>query len=62
MAEATFRVWRGGGQRGKFQDYRAEVTLGMVALDAVLDIQQAQANDLAVRWEASPPATSDIAG
>lgn len=50
MAEATFRIWRGDSQRSKFQDYRTEVTPGMVVLDAVLDIQQTQANDLAVRW------------
>jgi succinate dehydrogenase / fumarate reductase iron-sulfur subunit len=50
MAEATFRIWRGTGERSKFQDYQVEVAAGMVVLDAVLDIQQAQANDLAVRW------------
>lgn len=50
MEEATFRIWRGDSQRGKFQDFRTEVAPGMVVLDAVLDIQQTQANDLAVRW------------
>jgi succinate dehydrogenase / fumarate reductase, iron-sulfur subunit len=50
MATATFRIWRGDAQAGKFQDYATEVSEGMVVLDAVLGIQAAQANDLAVRW------------
>ncbi len=50
MADVTFRIWRGDAQRAGFQDYRSEVTSGMVVLDVVLEIQQAQANDLAVRW------------
>lgn len=50
MDEATFRIWRGDRAGGKFQDYRAEAMPGMVVLDAVLEIQQAKANDLAVRW------------
>ncbi|HZL84604.1 MAG TPA: succinate dehydrogenase/fumarate reductase iron-sulfur subunit [Candidatus Krumholzibacteria bacterium] len=50
MATATFRIWRGDGQSGKFEDYTTEVTEGMVALDAVHQIQAQQANDLAVRW------------
>jgi succinate dehydrogenase / fumarate reductase iron-sulfur subunit len=50
MATATFRIWRGDAQAGKFQDYAAEVTEGMVVLDAVLGIQAEQANDMAVRW------------
>ena len=49
MATATFRIWRGGANGG-FQDYQTEVAPGMVVLDAVLEIQAAQANDLAVRW------------
>jgi len=47
---ATFKVWRGGAQGGAFQDYSTEISEGMVVLDAILRIQAAQANDLAVRW------------
>jgi succinate dehydrogenase iron-sulfur subunit len=50
MPSATFRIWRGDGQAGKFQDYTTEVSEGMVVLDAVHQIQAQQANDLAVRW------------
>ena len=47
--EATFRIWRGTVQ-GSFSDYTIPVTDGMVVLDAVLDVQARQANDMAVRW------------
>jgi succinate dehydrogenase / fumarate reductase iron-sulfur subunit len=50
MASATFRIWRGEKGQGKFQDYAAEVSGGMVVLDAVHQIQAEQAGDLAVRW------------
>ena len=50
MAAATFRIWRGDPQGGKFVDYATEVVEGMVVLDAVLQIQAEEANDLAVRW------------
>ncbi len=50
MATATFRVWRGDAQGGKFQDFVTEVAPGMVVLDAIHEIQARQANDLAVRW------------
>jgi succinate dehydrogenase / fumarate reductase, iron-sulfur subunit len=50
MATATFRIWRGTGPAGKFQDYTVEVAEGMVVLDAVLKIQAEKANDLAARW------------
>ncbi len=50
MATATFRIWRGNKEGGKFQDYTAEISEGMVVLDAVLKIQAEKANDLAVRW------------
>jgi succinate dehydrogenase / fumarate reductase, iron-sulfur subunit len=50
MASATFRIWRGEKGQGKFQDYTAEVSAGMVVLDAVHQIQAEQAGDLAVRW------------
>ncbi|MEA2554139.1 MAG: succinate dehydrogenase / fumarate reductase, iron-sulfur subunit [Fimbriimonadaceae bacterium] len=50
MAKATFRIWRGQGKTGEFQDHAAEIQEGMVVLDAVLQIQAQSANDLAVRW------------
>lgn len=50
MATATFRIWRGDANEGKFVDYDTEVSEGMVVLDAVHKIQAEQANDLAVRW------------
>jgi succinate dehydrogenase / fumarate reductase iron-sulfur subunit len=50
MATATFRIWRGEKGGGKFHDYTAEVSAGMVVLDAVHQIQAEQAGDLAVRW------------
>src|SRR3982074_3492701 len=49
-ATATFRIWRGDGQGGKFQNYDTDVSEGMVVLDAVHQIQAQKANDLAVRW------------
>jgi succinate dehydrogenase / fumarate reductase iron-sulfur subunit len=50
MAMATFRIWRGNREGGKFQDYETEITDGMVVLDAVHDVQAESASDLAVRW------------
>jgi len=50
MPSATFRIWRGEAAGGDFRDYSAEVTEGMVVLDAVLEIQAKEAGDLAVRW------------
>ena len=50
MASATFRIWRGDAQGGKFQDYATEVIEGMVVLDAMHQIQAGQAGDLALRW------------
>lgn len=50
MATATFRIWRGSPQGGRFEDYSTEISEGMVVLDAIHDIQARQANDLAVRW------------
>jgi succinate dehydrogenase/fumarate reductase flavoprotein subunit len=50
MAKATFRIWRGDAKGGGFKDYACEAGEGWVVLDAVLDIQAKQANDLAVRW------------
>jgi succinate dehydrogenase / fumarate reductase iron-sulfur subunit len=48
--ETTFRIWRGHGAQGEFQDFTTEVGEGMVVLDAVHKIQAEQAPDLAVRW------------
>jgi succinate dehydrogenase / fumarate reductase, iron-sulfur subunit len=50
MAQATFRIWRGARGEGEFVDYQTEVSEGMVVLDAVLQVQSEQANDLACRW------------
>ena len=50
MASATFRIWRGDANVGKFVDYATEIDTGMVVLDAVHRIQASQATDLAVRW------------
>ncbi|MCH7476325.1 MAG: succinate dehydrogenase/fumarate reductase iron-sulfur subunit [Gemmatimonadetes bacterium] len=50
MAKATFRIWRGDADGGELRDYTTEVSEGMVVLDAVLQIQADEANDLAVRW------------
>ena len=50
MKTATFKIWRGDASGGKFEDYTAEVSEGMVVLDAVHQIQATQANDLACRW------------
>jgi succinate dehydrogenase / fumarate reductase, iron-sulfur subunit len=48
--KATFRVWRGSAEEGRFEDYSTEVTEGMVVLDALHQIQAESAPDLAVRW------------
>jgi succinate dehydrogenase / fumarate reductase iron-sulfur subunit len=50
MPTATFSIWRGDGSGGKRVDYQAEVSEGMVVLDAVHQIQATQSNDLACRW------------
>jgi succinate dehydrogenase / fumarate reductase, iron-sulfur subunit len=50
QATATFRVWRGDATGGRLVDYTTPVSPGMVVLDAIHQIQAAQANDLAVRW------------
>src|SRR5271170_2551773 len=50
MSTATFRIWRGDKSGGQFRDYTAEISEGMVVLDAVRQIQAEHANDLAVRW------------
>jgi succinate dehydrogenase / fumarate reductase, iron-sulfur subunit len=50
MPVITFNIWRSNDTGGTFKEYETEITEGMVVLDAVLQIQQEQANDLAVRW------------
>jgi succinate dehydrogenase / fumarate reductase iron-sulfur subunit len=50
MQTATFRIWRGDREQGRFEDYSTPVSEGMVVLDAVHRIQAEQAHDLAVRW------------
>src|SRR5215813_2784904 len=47
---AMFRIWRGEKDNGSFKDYPAEVSEGMVVLDAIHQIQAESAPDLAVRW------------
>ena len=50
MNTATFSIWRGDAQGGEYRNYTTEVSEGMVVLDAVLQIQARDANDLACRW------------
>ena len=50
MADMIFNIWRSAENGGSFREYRTDITEGMVVLDAVLQIQQEHANDLAVRW------------
>src|SRR5262245_40467580 len=50
MGQSTFRIWRGNQSAGDFKEYTAEISEGMVVLDAVHQIQATQAGDLACRW------------
>jgi len=50
MARVLFRIWRGDARGGDFRTYETEVSEGMVALDALHQIQAESAGDLAVRW------------
>jgi succinate dehydrogenase / fumarate reductase iron-sulfur subunit len=50
MTTATFRIWRGERGTGGFEDYKTEVSEGMVVLDAVHRVQAESAGDLSVRW------------
>ena len=50
MATATFQIFRGTAEDGRFETYTTQTDEGMVVLDAVHKIQAEQANDLAVRW------------
>ncbi|MEQ1823412.1 MAG: succinate dehydrogenase/fumarate reductase iron-sulfur subunit, partial [Fimbriimonadaceae bacterium] len=48
--KVAFKLWRGTAEKGEYKDYSAEITEGMVVLDAIHQIQAEQAPDLAVRW------------
>lgn len=50
MASRKFKIWRGDGAQGSFEEYQIDVDEGMVVLDALHRIQAEQANDLAIRW------------
>ena len=50
MGQVTFKIWRGEGDEGYFEEYQTQVSEGMVVLDAIHAIQSSQASDLAVRW------------
>jgi len=50
MSARTLQLWRGDAAGGGTVDYEVAVETGMVVLDAVLEIQRSQAQDLAVRW------------
>jgi len=50
MKNAIFRIWRGGPEGGQFVNYPAEISEGMVVLDAIHQIQANLATDLACRW------------
>ncbi len=50
MPTVTFKIFSGDAADGEYVDYTIETAEGMVVLDAILDIQAKQANDLAVRW------------
>jgi succinate dehydrogenase / fumarate reductase iron-sulfur subunit len=50
VSTRQFRLWRGDEKGGEFVTYEAEAREGTVVLDAVHEIQQTQAPDLAVRW------------
>src|SRR3984893_9177333 len=50
MSTAVFKIWRGDANGGEVVGYSTEVTVGVVVLDAVHNIQATQASDLACRW------------
>jgi len=50
MNMVNFRIWRGNARGGRLHEYTTETSEGMVVLDAVLQIQADNANDLACRW------------
>src|SRR5438034_5516921 len=50
MPPTTFRIWRGDTNSASFKDYTTDITVGMVVLDAIHQIQAESAPDLACRW------------
>jgi succinate dehydrogenase/fumarate reductase-like Fe-S protein len=50
VSKRTLHIWRGDTAGGDLVAYEIEAETGMVVLDAVLEVQRSQANDLAVRW------------
>ena len=46
----TFKLWRGDKTAGEMKSYTAQISPGMVVLDAIHQIQATQAPDLACRW------------
>src|SRR6478736_8648648 len=48
--KVKFDIWRSSNSIGVFQQYETDITEGMVVLDAVHQIQEESAPDLAVRW------------
>ncbi len=50
LGTRTFKIWRGNASGGEQKSYTAEISHGMVVLDAVHQIQATQASDLACRW------------
>src|SRR6478736_8809256 len=48
--KVKFDIWRSSSSLGVFQQYETDITEGMVVLDAVHQIQEESAPDLAVRW------------
>ena len=50
MPVATFKLWRGDAEDGRFETYTTEIDEGMVVLDAIHQIQAQKALDLACRW------------
>jgi succinate dehydrogenase / fumarate reductase iron-sulfur subunit len=50
MTKASLKVWRSDDAGGHFRDYSVDVVPGMVVLDAIHQIQAADAPDLAARW------------
>ncbi len=50
LGRRTMKIWRGNAEGGGFKEYHADVSAGMVVLDAVHQVQATQAGDLACRW------------
>jgi succinate dehydrogenase / fumarate reductase iron-sulfur subunit len=50
MKKAALKIWRSDDAGGHYRDYSVDVVPGMVVLDAIHQVQAAEAPDLAVRW------------